>query len=40
METRRRYVERAASGPGYVATVLTTAVAVGLLAALLERCGL
>ncbi len=36
METRRRFVERATSGPGYVAILLLTALAVGLIAALLE----
>ncbi|MDR7276667.1 hypothetical protein [Catenuloplanes atrovinosus] len=36
MESRRRYVERAASGPGYLAIVGTAAVVVGVVSALLE----
>ncbi|GAB7039484.1 MULTISPECIES: hypothetical protein [Catenuloplanes] len=36
METRRRFVERATSGPGYAAIVTVTALGVGVAAALLE----
>ncbi|MDP9793536.1 hypothetical protein J2S43_002048 [Catenuloplanes nepalensis] len=36
METRRRFVERATSGPGYATIVAATALLVGVAGALLE----